>query len=141
MSIPDISALKGSFTHLFCCLPWGQQDTVETFLHSPEQPHGGILCLGLLREGFQFLPPSPDGSDTGQPGLLFPHWWPSQHNCSFTSDALGLGGGGMSECQFSQPSSINHVLNDQRLVVCYGCVTRDRSWRPFLERASRMSPV
>lgn len=59
MSIPDISALKGSFTHLFCCLPWGEQSTAETFLDSPEQPRSGLVCLGLLREGFQFPHPLP----------------------------------------------------------------------------------
>lgn len=63
MSTSDISALKGSCTHPFCRLPWREQGTAETFLDSSEQSHSGLLCLGLLREGFE----SP-------PRLVFLHW-------------------------------------------------------------------
>lgn len=59
---------------------------------------------------------APHESDTGQPGLFFPHWLPPQHDCSFTSGALGLSKrgvcGGVSDCQCSHLSSINHVINN-----------------------------
>lgn len=93
VSIPDIPAFKGFFTHIFCCLPWGEQGTVDTFFDHPEEPHGGMLYLGLLRKGF-FPPPSPSGSaKAAQPTLV---------QCSFTSAARGFGKGrGLSLAMYS----------------------------------------
>lgn len=117
MSIPDISALMGSFTHLFCCLPWGEQGTVEPFLNSPEQPHGGLLCLGLLKEGFQFPHPLPGWGDP-MDQTLASQGYSSHAGGHYSTTAVspvmhwGLARGSGSDWQFSQPSSINHVLNN-----------------------------
>lgn len=108
------------------------------------------LFLGLLREGCWFphpLPMDPTLASQGCSSHTRGH-----HSTTAVSPVMhwglgdgagggGLGGWGYSHWQFSQPSSINYVFNNQKLVVCRGCFTRGRSWRPCLARTSRMSPV
>lgn len=101
---------------------------MDPLFDHPEEPHGGTLCLGLLRKGFQFPHLLPVYKTLASQGC-------SSHTGGHQSTSAvspvthwGLPRGGGSVWQCIQPSSINHVLNTCRLLVSYSCLTRGCSW-------------
>lgn len=90
-----------------------EQGTVETSLDSPEQPHGDILYLGLLGVGSQFPHPLPMDQTLASQG--YSSHTGGHHSTTAVLPLINWGlarEGWVSDWQFIQPSSINHVLNN-----------------------------